>query len=377
MTFDEILDDYHKLEHKPLPGGEGSYNTKLGVRGYPDLSPATELLLHKVDIEVDCLLDVSGSAGVPALVASTRSQASNITVLDSSFAALRAAQASLAATDAQVAAGVSWNAPANSFEAVFLLPQTDKGSTRVLAELQGAHHALQAGGCVYLVMHKNQGAKRYEKVAKILFGELEVLAKRGGWRLCRAIKCTDETQTVEPVSFKAAGLDLTAEPGVFAAGKLDPGTALFLEAVDMGSLQGKRVLELGCGYGLIALKAALAGAEVTALDDDLLAVRSSYRNARHYGLDMRCLHSDVDAALKDDERFEVVLMNPPFHVGKQVQMGVPRAFLAAAEKHLEPGGKVLLVANKALAYEKLLANWADVNNIAVNEHFKVLAACSS
>jgi hypothetical protein len=92
-------------------------------------------------------------------------------------------------------------------------------------------------------MHKDQGAKRYEGYIKERFGSLDVLAKRGGWRLARATKQRLEPKAVHPLRFEAAGLELTAWPGVFAAGKLDPGTKLLLEALDFSSLAGKRVLE--------------------------------------------------------------------------------------------------------------------------------------
>ena len=139
----------------------------------------------------------------------------------------------------------------------------------------------------------------------------------------------------------------------------------------MSILQAQNVLDLGCGYGLLALKASLAGASVTALDDDLLAVRSTHQNAERYGLDVRALHSDVDSEIKG-EVFGAALMNPPFHVGKQVALEVPRAFLAAAHEHLRPGGVLTLVANKALPYEQDLARWGAFETLATNKQFKVL-----
>ncbi len=178
---------------------------------------------------------------------------------------------------------------------------------------------------------------------------------------------------VEKISFGAADLTLEADPGVFAAGKLDPGTARLLEVVQFRAFAGKRLLDMGCGYGLIALKASLAGAAVTAIDDDLLAVRSTHRNAERYGADVRALHSDVDSEIQG-ETFDVVLMNPPFHVGKQVVMDVPQAFLAAAYERLVPGGTLLLVANRALPYERELAGFASWETLRSDAQFKVLRA---
>ena len=169
-------------------------------------------------------------------------------------------------------------------------------------------------------------------------------------------------------------MTLQSERGVYAAGKLDPGTQVMLEALELSPLLGKRVLDIGCGYGILALKAALAGADVTALDDDLAAIRSAYKNALRYALDIRFLHSDVNSALPPDARFDAVLSNPPFHVGKQVRLELPTAFIAAAYQHLKPGGTFTLVANAALPYEPLLNAFESWTTLATNKQFKVLQA---
>lgn len=362
MTVEETLAEYH------APNGGTGFGTKAGMRA--EHAPGLELLLRRADLSIPRLLDATGSGGRVAFGAIRE----GVTVLEPSAAALRCALSTFRDTPVSVAAGAPWDAPPEVFGGVLLAPPTDRGTLRVLAELCGAHAALVEKGVLYLVMHKDQGGKRYEKVAKELFGGLEVVFKSGGWRLSRAVKRRTETAPVELLNFEAAGLELEAEPGVFAAGKLDPGTAFLLETVDVGLLAGARVLDIGCGYGMLSLKASLAGAAVTALDDDISAVRSTYRNARHYGLDVRVLHSDVNGALRNDERFDAVLMNPPFHVGKRVALEVPRAFLAAAGWHLERSGTLTLVANKALAYERDLAPWAEVEILGENGAFKVLRA---
>ncbi len=368
MTFAETLTRYHRLEPKPAAGG-ARYAVKRGLRGYP-LHPGVALLLAKADLRAEQLLDLSGSGGLVALGATAEKKR----VLETSKAALRCATWTFTGVpDTDVSAGAPWDAPPAEADLVALVPPNDRGSARVQAELAGAHVALKPGGAAFIAMHKDQGAKRYEKLAAGLFGGLEVVAKDGGWRLVRAQKTRIEMLEVAKVSFSAADLTLSADPGVFAAGKLDSGTARFLETVEFGDFVGKRVLELGSGYGLIALKASLAGAAVTAVDDDLLAVRSTHRNAGRYGADVRALHSDVDSELQH-ETFDAVLMNPPFHVGKQVVMDVPRAFLAAAHERLKPGGTLTLVANRALPYERELAGFASWETLHSDAQFKVLRA---
>lgn len=69
-------------------------------------------------------------------------------------------------------------------------------------------------------------------------------------------------------------------PGVFSAAKPDKATALMLGALerldpDGSALNGKDVLDLGCGTGLIGAWAARRGATVTLVDGDLPSVRSA------------------------------------------------------------------------------------------------------
>lgn len=373
MTPDELLARYHALETKTLPNGR-HYTVKRGLRGYP-LHPGVALILARADLRAETLLDASGSGGLVALVA----EAEEKVVLEPSKTALRCASATFAAApfsgDAKVtvAAGAPWDAGAGNFDLAVLAPPTDRGSARVQAELVGAKQALRQGGRALIVMHKDQGAKRYEKLAADLFGDLTVEARDGGWRLICATKTHADVAPQETTPFKAAGLTLRAEPGVFAAGKLDPGSSRLLDAVPLEAFGGAHLLDLGCGYGLLALKASLAGAEVTALDDDLLAVRSTHDNARRYGADVRVLHSDVDSELQD-EHFDTILMNPPFHVGKQVVMDVPKAFLAAAHTRLREGGTLILVANRALPYERDLMSFTSWETLAQDAQFKVLRA---
>ena len=373
MTFAEVLRDYHRLEPHTL--ADNRYFTKKGVRGYPDVHPGVSLILRHADLSADTLVDATGSAGFVGLAALKKG--ARATVVESSRAALRCAREIFAGTDVNLIAGAPWDVPGESADLICLAPPTDKGTARVLAEFAGAHKALKPSGAALFVMHKDQGAKRYEKRAAALFGEAKLVAKEGGWRLSRAVKrsgaAEEVIEEIRPVSFDTAGLALEALPGVYAAGKLDPGTALLLETLDMSTLLAQRVLDLGCGYGLLALKASLAGASVTALDDDLLAVRSTHQNAKRYGLDVRALHSDVDSEISG-ETFDAALMNPPFHVGKQVALEVPRAFLAAAHEHLRPGGELALVANKVLPYERDLERWASFETLATNKQFKVLKA---
>lgn len=369
------LENYHQLQ--PIATPWGALLSKRGVKGFPRLHPALMLLMQHIPrtaLQVEHLVDSSDSAGIALLT-----PAAKVSVIGISEASLRCARANYTRhPNATIFPAANWQLEAGSADIVLHLPSSDRGTARVQAELEGIAHSLKLGGCAYLVMHKEQGAKRYEKMAGRLLGECNVIAKQAGWRLSQATK-TKETSAlqVENIYFAARGFQLQATQGVFAAGKLDKGSALLLDTLELADYQGKEVLDIGCGYGILSLELARAGATVTALDDDYLAIQSCYANVKQVSLAANILHSDINSALEPEEKFDAVIMNPPFHLGKQVVWDIPLAFLATAQQHLRRNGTVTFVANQALNYEKYLDTsdiWARWHYVRQEKSFKILQA---
>jgi 16S rRNA (guanine1207-N2)-methyltransferase len=136
------------------------------------------------------------------------------------------------------------------------------------------------------------------------------------------------------------------------------------------------VLDIGAGYGALGAMLALEGANVTMLEDDWFSVQSIERTLRLNNLNARVLHSDVDASLEKDAKFDLIVMNPPFHVGKDVILDVALEFIEAAKRHLAAHGEVWLVSNHFLPYEQPLASLGRVREVARDRGFKVLAVQS-
>ncbi len=132
------------------------------------------------------------------------------------------------------------------------------------------------------------------------------------------------------------------------------------------------MLDIGCGVGVIGVAAGLAGANATLTDANLLAVQAAARNLARHGLEGMVIGSDVYSHL-GDQRFDLIVSNPPFHRGKQVDLSVANRIIAGAPVRLYPGGSLLLVANAFLAYDKEMAKVFDrVETVAATPQYHVL-----
>ncbi len=86
--------------------------------------------------------------------------------------------------------------------------------------------------------------------------------------------------TWEPFEPRAGEVVVRLDPGMAFGTGTHPSTVLCLRALEELPVHGARVLDVGTGSGILAIAAALLGAEeVTALDVDPLAVRIARQNA--------------------------------------------------------------------------------------------------
>lgn len=168
--------------------------------------------------------------------------------------------------------------------------------------------------------------------------------------------------------------ELVTLPGVFSGDGLDDGTALLLD--HLPDLVGKRVLDLGCGNGPIGIAAARGGAAlVTMTDVNLLAVAAVRENiARAGATNATAVASDLYGAIHD-QRFDVILCNPPFHAGQRVDLDIAQQIVRQAPSVLADDGEIVLVANRFLAWDKALREtFGASERVAETERYHVLSA---
>lgn len=162
------------------------------------------------------------------------------------------------------------------------------------------------------------------------------------------------------------------QPGVFSEDEVDTGSAVLIAALP-GDLKG-RIGDLGAGWGLLSAHAMGSGGVewIDLVEADALALDCARRNAT----DPRARFHWADATtFRPKERWDTVIMNPPFHAGRSGDPGIGVAFIAAAARGLHRSGELWMVANRHLPYEAALAErFARVEEVGHDPRFKVFHA---
>jgi 16S rRNA (guanine1207-N2)-methyltransferase len=72
-------------------------------------------------------------------------------------------------------------------------------------------------------------------------------------------------------------------------------------------------------------------------------------------------------------KFSLIVSNPPFHSGKPVDYQAAEAFIRQGRQALEPGGRLVIVANRFIRYDRLMESLFErVETLAADNHFHVL-----
>jgi 16S rRNA (guanine1207-N2)-methyltransferase len=234
---------------------------------------------------------------------------------------------------------------------------------RVKEELFMALHAgasvLRPGGTITVFGANDEGIQSAAVPLSQLFAGVETAAVGGR---CRVLKGRWEG---DPGDLRADLEDWKAElsldhpglpptwssyPGVFAHGRLDPGTRLLLNVLP-GLPTGARVLDYGCGSGPVGFLALRKGREVKVdlLDVDSVALLAAKENVP----EGRVLLRDGLPSGKS-EPYDAIFSNPPFHRGKAEEPGMIDTFVQGAPALLSRKGSLVFVAQKRLPVENLL-----------------------
>lgn len=272
----------------------------------------------------------------------------------------------------------------NAYDSVVML--ADKGREYSRAYLWRASQVLKHDGTLYIAGESQRGTKPLMSDAEAIFHNSNTLIYKKRHRIGASYKgdtITYPTDWEQPSPDQArivtydlpdGDFEVYTQPGVFSWEKLDDGTRYLLETLDLSKLPaGAKVLDMGCGTGIIGAWLAKQGADVTLVDDNLLAVGCARQTLTHHNLDGRVMPSDVFSALQG-EKFDLIVSNPPFHKSFDINTNVPHRLITQASDYLNANGRLIIVANVFLKYDTLAKENFKSVSIQDNERYKILEA---
>ena len=187
--------------------------------------------------------------------------------------------------------------------------------------------------------------------------------------LVEALRPASERMLVEG-RFRAA-------PGMFSHDRIDAGSRLLAECLPE-SAKGAAA-DFGAGWGYLSARLAERTAGLKAID----LYEADYESLEAAKLNLANLPRPPEFGFfwhdlvgeKVERRYDLIVMNPPFHQSRAAEPGIGQAMIKAASSALKPGGRLLMVANRGLPYEQpLKAGFKDVQELRSEGGFRVIAA---
>ncbi|MCO6524700.1 MAG: 16S rRNA (guanine(1207)-N(2))-methyltransferase RsmC [Candidatus Schmidhempelia sp.] len=172
------------------------------------------------------------------------------------------------------------------------------------------------------------------------------------------------------------GIKISTLPGVFSVSHLDLGSELLLEALLANpKLIKGHILDLGCGAGVLSavIGRKNPGLNLHLTDVNAAAIAASKATLNNNNLKGCVFASDVFSDVEG--KYDLIISNPPFHDGKEINYFAAQTLIREAKKHLNPSGALCIVANAFLPYAELLDKAFGHHQVLLNTNkFKVYLA---
>ena len=148
--------------------------------------------------------------------------------------------------------------------------------------------------------------------------------------------------------------------GVFSKDGLDFGSRLLLESIPLEAVGGK-VLDMGCGYGVLGIVLnKILSCEVDMVDVNLRALHLCDLNIK----ENKCTNIkafESNCYEKINSKYSCIITNPPIRAGKKIVYEM----VMNAKNYLEKDGNLFLVIRKEQGAKSLIVDLKEIYNVEV------------
>ena len=151
-----------------------------------------------------------------------------------------------------------------------------------------------------------------------------------------------------------------SDNGVFSKNGVDFGSRLLLDFIPLEEVGGK-ILDLGCGYGVIGIALnKLTGASVDMVDVNLRALHLTEMNvSANKCQNINVFESNVYENV--NSKYTSIITNPPIRAGKKIVYDI----VMNAKNYLEKDGKLFLVIRKEQGAKSLIVDLKKIYNVEI------------
>ena len=242
------------------------------------------------------------------------------------------------------------------------------------------HIALEqtlSGGPVLIAGEKTSGVQAMRKELAELVPVEQTLSKNHA----QVFWCLRPESWVSPpaparAKLSVEGLQFETAPGMFSHKAADAGSQML--ARHLAGVKGKAA-DFGAGWGYLSAALLKNAPGVTGLDlfeADIASLQAAKANVAAYcGQTPAAFHWHDLLAEPVLSSYDAVIMNPPFHTDRRAEASIGQRMIVAAAKALRPGGRLLMVANRELAYEDTLQRaFRQFERIDEDRQYKIIRA---
>lgn len=236
---------------------------------------------------------------------------------------------------------------------------------------------VRSGGTIIVSGDKKLGIDSFRKMAGGFADIEDRMSKNHAvafWFRRPADLTTNQIELLKPAQNLVDGVYYT-QSGMFSSQTVDRGSALLVPY--MKDILFGNVADYGAGWGYLSAQALAHAPKLERIDlyeADYESLQAARKNLDHADKPVAFYWFDLTKEAVTGI-YDTVIMNPPFHEGRATDVSLGQSFITAAAKRLKTGGRLLMVANRQLAYERVLkSSFRVVNQLKDEGGFKVIEA---